>query len=126
MSEVHSSLRNLFIMKYILFVLLIGSSFLAKAQTGCDPINPADSAKYAQVWNWSMDELQEAAKTTYFNLLDSMNKKTPCVKGGFEKALNQYEYWRKVIGLKLTNKKDRDDFYNQVVSEAKAAGKLNG
>jgi hypothetical protein len=114
-------------MKKLLFIV---STFMvvclaAKAQNGCGLSNPADSAKYAQVWQWSIGELKEAAKTSYFNVLDMMNDKTtPFDKEKFEKVLNQYNYWRTVVGLKLSNKKDKDAFYNWIVAEARAAGKL--
>ncbi len=112
-------------MKKLLFLsaltIFIGC---AKAQTACDALNPGDSVKYAQVWNWSIDELKEAAKTSYFAVLDMINDKSPYTKEGFEKALNQFEYWRKVVDLKLVNKKDRDEFHNWLAAEARSAGKV--
>ena len=109
----------------LIFALLIAISSTAKSQKGCDLINPADSVKYAQVWDWSIGEMKEAARTSYFNVLDMINDKTtPYDSAKFVKALNQYDYWRTVVGLKLSNKKDRDEFYNWIVAEARAAGKL--
>jgi hypothetical protein len=112
-------------MKYLL-VLTMFVAFLssAKAQEGCTATNPGDSVKYSQVWNIPIKVLKDAAKDSYFKILDIMNDSTPFNKDTFNIALNRYDYWRKVVDLKLANKKDRDEFHNWVVSAARAAGKL--
>ena len=108
----------------LVFSICAFAMFSAKAQIGCGLSNPSDSAKYAQVWNWSLPELKEAAKTSYFKVMDMINQKIPFTKEGFDTALNEYDYWRKVVDLKLSAKKDRDEFHNWIVAEARAAGKL--
>lgn len=112
------------IRKVAVIIFLLGAGTVAHAQQGCPTLNPGDSVKYAQVWNWSIGELKESAKQSYFHVLDVMHQKVGFTKEGFEKALDQYEYWRTVVDLKLTNKKDRDDFHNWIASQAKIAGKL--
>lgn len=108
-----------------IILILLCAGVMANAQEGCD-LNPADSAKYTSsvVWYWSIPELKESAKVVYFNLLDMVNQKIPYTKDEFEKALNRYAYWRKLVDLKLGNKKDRDDFHNWIASQARTAGKL--
>jgi hypothetical protein len=115
-------------MKSLLFLIVLSvCAFSVNAQKGegCDLLNPGDSVNYVQVWNWSIGELKEAAKQSYFNLCDVINDKTsPFDKEKLDKALDQYDYWRKVVGLKLSNKKDRDAFYGWIVAQARIAGKL--
>jgi hypothetical protein len=111
--------------KASIIIFLIGFASVAHAQSGCGILDPGDSVKYSQVWNWSMPELKEAAKTCYFKVMDMINQRIPFTKEGFDTALNQYEYWQKVVDLKLTTKKDRDEFHNWIVAEARKEGKLN-
>jgi hypothetical protein len=106
------------------FLVAIGSSLKAQTGTGCDLSSPADSVKYAQVWNFPIEVLKDAARDSYFKVMDIMNDSLPFRKETFDTALNRYDYWRKVVDLKLTDKKDRDEFHNWIVAEARAAGKL--
>lgn len=114
-------------MKSLLF-LAITAIFMssATAQEGCNVPNPADSAKYiaSGVWRLSIPELKEAAKESYFKLLDMINNKVPYTRGAFDTALSQYDYLRTAVDLKLSTKKERDEFYAWIVGEARAAGKL--
>lgn len=116
-------------MKILLFlsILLIGASS-AKAQEGCAVSNPGDSSKYiAQgVWNLPVEVMKDAAKQTYFDLLDAIHdtSSAPFNKAHFDSVLNRYDYWRKLVSAKLTDKKAQTDFYNWIIAEARAAGKL--
>jgi len=115
-----------FTSKASLVLALLFVSCMAKAQTACD-LNPADSTKYitSGIWYWSVPELKEAAKNSYFSVLDMMNGRTQFSKERFDTLLNRYEYWRTVVDLKLKSKKEKDDFHNWVVAEARKEGKLN-
>jgi hypothetical protein len=54
-----------------------------------------------------------------------MNGRTQFSKERFDTLLNRYEYWRTVVDLKLKSKKEKEDFHNWVVAEARKEGKLN-
>lgn len=109
-----------------IILILLCAGVVAHAQEGCGLTNPGDSAKYTSspVWNWSIDELKDAAKQSYFYLQDVINNKVEYSKDSFEKALKKYAYWRGFVDFKLSNKKDRDDFHNWIASQARIAGKL--
>jgi|SRR5579863_320659 len=115
------------VQKAALFIFLIGVSFLAKSQEGCGQYNPGDSVKYipSGIWQWSIGELKEAAKEQYFKVLDYMSEKTTTYDSAvFSNTLDRFAYWREVVDLKLSDKKEMDDFHNWLVSEARASGKL--
>jgi hypothetical protein len=116
------------VQKAAMLILLIGISFLSKAQDGCGTYNPADSVKYipSGIWQWSIGELKEAAKEPYFKMIDYVSDKTtPYDSAAFSNIIDRFIYWREVVDLKLSDKKERSDFSNWLVSEARAAGKLN-
>lgn len=104
-----------------MLAVLLCLGTMASAQTPCSV--PADSAKYikAGVWNWSVDEMKEAAKGLYFQMWDNMSDKSAKYDSTI---VDRFFFWRTAVDLKLSEKKDRDDFHNWLVAEARAAGKL--
>jgi hypothetical protein len=111
-------------MKSLLIFAILGVFALSvHAQTGRAFSDPADSAKYikAGIWNWPVADLKQTAREQYFKIFDYMNDKSIQFDStAFMNVLDRFEYWREVVDLKLSTKKDKDDFHNWLADEQKA------
>lgn len=91
-------------MKYLLIALLLFVGVSASSQT--------------------LPQLKDSAKVYYFQTLEMMNVRRPgWTREAFDSVNNKYDYYREAVLGKI-KKEDQQAFFNWLVSEARATGKL--